>query len=65
VERGHGRADEWGGIRISLPKGGDEDSFSWTAVVVLFVMLLTSGEALTGKTAGRNVDDAVLTAERR
>jgi hypothetical protein len=31
----------------------------------LLVTLLTSCEALTGKTAGRNVDDAVITAERR
>jgi osmotically-inducible protein OsmY len=31
-------------------------------VLVLLVTLLTSGEALTGKTAGRNVDDPVITA---
>ncbi len=31
--------------------------------LVLLVTLLTSGVALTGKTAGRNIDDAVITAE--
>jgi len=32
-------------------------------VFVLFITLLTSREALTGKTAGRTINDTVITAE--
>jgi hypothetical protein len=31
-------------------------------MLMLLVSLLTSGEVLMGKTAGRNVDDTVMTA---